>query len=111
MVTAIKDLPKTNNQTNRNEFNGQPLVRRFTLEEFEEMTRLFPDDRLELINGEIVMTPPPDFIQMEESMSIETLLGLHLSDILKLGCRVVGTSVWYAVPIELQQAWVKEDSK
>ena len=111
MVTALKDRPKTKSQTNHNEFNGQPLVRRFTLAEFEEMTRLFPDDRLELINGEIVMTPPPDFIHMEESMSIEMLLGLHLSDIMKLGCRVVGTSVWYAVPMELQQAWVKEDSK
>lgn len=111
MVTALQKIPPsvtTHEVTNKPELS---LVRRLTLEEFEQVVSLFPDDRLELINGEIVMAPPPNFEHIEESMSIEMLLNLHLSEILKLGCRVVGTSAWYAVPVELKEAWVQEDIK
>jgi Uma2 family endonuclease len=111
MVTALKNIPPS---VTMYEVRSKPepsLVRRFTLEEFEQMVSLFPDDRLELINGEIVMAPPPNFEHIEESMSIEYLLQLHVPAIAKLGCRVVGTSAWYAVPVELEEAWVREDIK
>lgn len=111
MVTALKNIPPTVTMREVLPPPDAPLVRRFTLKEFEEMVHLFPDDRLELINGEIVMAPPPSFEHMEESMSIEMLLQLHLSDILKLDCRVIGTSAWYAVPVELKESWVQENIK
>ncbi len=111
MVTALKNIPPSVTMHEVVAPPIQPLVRRFSLKEFEEMVQLFPDDRLELINGEIVMAPPPSFEHMEESMSIEMLLNLHLSDILKLGCRVIGTSTWYAVPVEVKESWVQEDIK
>ncbi len=107
MVTALNNIPPT--VTMREV--ALPLVRRFTLEEFKQIAESLPDDRMELINGEIVMAPPPNFEHIEESMSIEMLLNLHLSEILKLGCRVLGTSAWYAVPVELKSAWVEEDAK
>jgi Uma2 family endonuclease len=111
MVTALKNIPPSVTMHEVELPPAPPLVRRFTLKEFEEMVDLFPDDRLELIHGEIVMAPPPSFEHMEESMSIEMLLNLHLADILKLGCRVVGTSAWYAVPVELKEVWVQENVK
>jgi Uma2 family endonuclease len=111
MVTALKNIPSSVTLREVSLPPDPPLVRRFTLKEFEEMVQLFPDDRLELINGEIVMAPPPNFEHIEESMSIEMLLNLHLSDILKLGCRVIGTSAWYAVPVELKESWVQENIK
>src|SRR5215467_5811667 len=79
------------------------LVRRFTLEEFAEMVNLFPDDQLELINGEISMSPPPDDVHIEQTMNVEHLLARHLNEIEKLDCRVVGSTAWYAVPKELKQ--------
>ena len=84
-----------------------PLVRRFTLEEFEETVNLFPDDQLELINGEIVMSPPPDDIHIEQTMNVADLLADYVSEIRKLGCRVAGSFVWYKVPKELKQVWVE----
>jgi Uma2 family endonuclease len=111
MVTALKNIPLSVTMPEVKLKPDVPLVRRFTLEEFDAMVRLFPDDRLELVNGEIVMAPPPSFEHMEESMSIEMLLNLHLSEILKLGCRVMGNSAWYAVPVELKESWVREDIK
>jgi Uma2 family endonuclease len=83
------------------------LVRRFTLEEFEEMVNLFPDDQLELINGEIIMSPPPDGVHIEQTINVEYLLAKQLSQIEKLGCRVVGSNAWYAVPRELKRVWVE----
>lgn len=109
MVTALKNIPPSVTMQEVNPPPALPLVRRFTLEEFKQVAELFPDDRMELINGEILMAPPPNFEHIEESMSIEMLLNLHLSDILKLGCRIVGTSAWYAVPVELKSAWVQEN--
>jgi len=111
MVTALKNIPASVTMREIEFAPEVPLVRRFSLQEFEEMVSLFPDDRLELINGEIVLAPPPSSEHIEESMSIEMLLNLHLSDILKLGCRVLGTSAWYAVPVELKEAWVQENVK
>ena len=84
-----------------------PLVRRFTLEEFEEMVNLFPDDQLELINGEIIMSPPPDDIHIEQTINVEHLLAKRVSEIEKLGCRVVGSNAWYAVPKDLKKMWVE----
>ncbi len=111
MVTALKNIPSSVAMREVSLPPDPPLVRRFTLEEFKQIAESLPDDRMELINGEIVMAPPPTFEHMEESMSVEMLLNLHLSDILKLDCRVIGTSVWYAVPVELKEAWVQEDIK
>jgi Uma2 family endonuclease len=111
MVTALKNIPTTVKMREVSHPSGSPLVRRFTLEEFKQIAESLPDDRMELINGEIVIAPPPTFEHMEESMSIEYLLQLHVAKIAKLGCRVLGTSTWYAVPVELKEAWVQEDIK
>lgn len=111
MAAALKDIfPATEHQPEQTR-NGQPLVRRFTLEEFAEIARFLPDERLELINGEIVMAPPPDFFHIEQTMSIEHLLAKHLPAIEKLGCRVMGSSAWYAVPRELHAVWVSQGVK
>lgn len=87
------------------------LVRRFTLEEFAEVCRSLPDDRLELINGEIVMAPPPDNWHIEQTITVEDLLAQHLAEIKKVGGRVVGSSVWYAVPVELKEQWGEANVK
>jgi len=87
------------------------LVRRFTLEEFAEISRSLPDDRLELINGEVVMAPPPDNWHIEQTMTVEHLLQRHLSEIEKLDCRVMGSSAWYAVAVELKEQWVSAGIK
>jgi len=87
------------------------LVRRFTLEEFAEVCRSLPDDRLELINGEIVMAPPPDNWHIEQTMRTEDLLVNYVTEIRQLGCVVVGSSVWYAVPAELKERWDEANVK
>ena len=111
MVTAIKNFPSSVKLTEIKTSQKKNLVRRLTLEEFQKIAESLPDDRMELINGEIEMSPPPNFDHIEESMSIEYLLQLHISEIYKLGCRVVGTSAWYAVPTELKESWVTKDVK
>ena len=111
MVTAIRNFPGTVKLSQTELPQNKELVRRFNLEEFNQIAHDLPDDRIELINGEIVMSPPPNFDHIEESMSIEMLLNLHLAEILKLGCRVLGTSAWYAVPIELKEKWVQQEIK
>jgi Uma2 family endonuclease len=111
MVTAIKNIPSSVKLSEVKFGDQKNLVRRLTLEEFQKVAESLPEDRMELINGEIVMSPPPNFHHIEESMSVEMLLNLHLAEILKLGCRVVGTSAWYAVPSELKDGWVEKEIK
>ena len=111
MVTAIKDFPNTVKLREVKISQKKNLVRRLTLEEFQKVAESLPDDRMELINGEIFMSPPPNFSHIEESMSIEYLLQLHIAEIYKLGCRVLGTSAWYAVPTELKEGWVEKEIK
>lgn len=111
MVAALKDIRPTTNQSNEQALNGQTYIRRFTLEEFEEMVHLFPDDRLELINGEIVMAPPPDNFHIEHTLRIENLLIPYFQEIMAIGGQISGSSAWYAVPIELKETWVRAGIK
>jgi Uma2 family endonuclease len=111
MATALKDLPPYVEEALGSDQTERPLKRLFTLEEFARIVEALPDDRLELISGEIVMAPPPDSPHIKESISIEKLLARHLEEIEKLGCSSVGPSVWYAVPRELKQKWVDEGVK
>lgn len=72
------------------------------------MVNLFPDDQLELINGGIVVSPPPpDDGDIEQTMNVEHLLTKQLNEIEKLGCRVAGSYAWYKVAKELKQVWVE----
>ena len=107
MAALPKEAARPKETSRERDLFAGPLVRRFTLEEFEEMVNLFPDDQLELINGEIIMGPPPDDVHIEQTINIEHLLAKQVSEIEKLGCRVVGSNAWYAVPKELKIMWVE----
>lgn len=86
-------------------------MRRFSLEEFAEICHSLPDERLELINGKILMSPPPDDIHIEQTIKVEDLLNNHVKEIRALGCSVVGSSAWYAAPVELKEKWVEAGLK
>ncbi len=109
MVTALKNIPPSVTMHEVKLKPDVPLVRRFTLEEFEELVHLFPDDRLELINGEIVMAPPPDFIHIKQTVRTENLLAPFYREIRALNCQIAGSSVWYIVPKELKETWNEEN--
>ncbi|MCI0488335.1 MAG: Uma2 family endonuclease [Blastocatellia bacterium] len=83
------------------------LVRRLSLEEFAAVAEALPDDRLELINGEIVMSPPPDKTHMSLADRILELFAYHIKEIAAVGCQISG-SRYYAIPKELNQQWVDE---
>jgi len=86
-------------------------VRRFSLEEFAAVADALPDDRLELINGEIVMSPPPDEIHMERTGRIIQLFAYHIKEIEELGCWIGGSNFYYALPKELRQRWTEEGAE
>lgn len=88
-----------------------PLKRLFTLEEFAQIAHALPDDRMELINGEIIMAPPPDDLHMRQTVRTENLLIPFYQEIARLGGSITGSSLWYAVPIELKNAWAMEGVK
>lgn len=111
MVTAIKNFPSTVKLREVKISQKKNLVRRLTLEEFQKVAESLPDDRMELINGEIVMTPPPDNFHIERTLRIENLLIPYYREIIALGCQISGSSTWYAVPAELKEVWVEKDVK
>jgi len=111
MVAALKDLPPFVEEKQESNQTARPLKRLFTLEEFAEIVDALPDDCLELIKGEIVMSPPPDDPHIEQTIGVENLLARYWSEIEKLGCQIAGSSAWYAVPRELKQKWVDEGVK
>ncbi len=84
------------------------LVRRFSLAEFAAVAEALPDDRLELINGEIIMVPVPDKIHQQRTSRLIGLFAHHIKEIEALGCQIVGSSGYYAVPKELEHQWVAE---
>lgn len=111
MVTALKNIPPSVTRHEVEFTPHVPLVRRFTLEEFDAMVRLFPDERLELINGGIVMAPPPDNFHIEQTLRIENLLIPFYQEIKAIGGQISGSSAWYTVPAELKEAWVLDGIK
>ncbi len=111
MATALKDLPPQVEDNQESNQTVRPLKRLFTLEEFARIVDALPDDGLELIKGEIAMSPPPDFPHIKQTMGVEYLLQKHLNEVEKLGCRVVGSNAWYAVPRDLKQKWMDEGDK
>jgi Uma2 family endonuclease len=102
MVAALKDIP-------RHDWNvsGTPLRRIVSLEEFADIAAAMPDEKLELINGEIEMTPPPDNFHIEKSDLLLELFAMHLAEITALNCQL-SQSCWFAVPIEMHDLWVRE---
>ena len=116
MATTLEDIKAQEAQAHaaaRNVEAGEgeklsPLVRRFSLNEFAAVAEALPDDRLELINGEIIMVPPPDKIHQQRTARLIELFAHHVNEIAALGCQIVGSSGYYAVPKELQQRWVAE---
>jgi Uma2 family endonuclease len=111
MVTAIKNFPSTVKLREVKISQKKNLVRRLTLAEFQKVAESLPDDRIELINGEIVMTPPPDNFHIERTLRIENLLIPYYREIMALGCQISGSSTWYAVPAELTEVWVEKGVK
>jgi Uma2 family endonuclease len=102
MVAALKDLPRqTWNITE------PPLRRIVSLDEFADIAAALPDEKLELINGEVEMTPPPDHFHMEKSDLLLEMFAMHLADIAEMNCQFSQIS-WLALPIKLQELWVRE---
>lgn len=83
------------------------LVRRFSLEEFAAVADASPDDRIELINGEIITVPPPDKIHIEKTNQMIELFAHHMREVTALGCQISGSNAYFEVPVELRQQWVE----
>jgi len=111
MTTATKEILQSGPELNGVATAQPPLKRLFTLEEFSLIAHALPDDRMELINGEIVLAPPPDNFHIERTVRTENLLIPFYQEIAKLGCSITGSSVWYAVPVELKNVWTQEGVK
>ena len=107
MISAQKEFRREARPIRGKTLSPRELVRRFTLEEFAEISHSLPDERLELIDGEIVMAPPPDDFHIKHTIAIEDLLNDHRLEIRALGCSAVGSGVWYAVPVALKEKWVE----
>lgn len=86
------------------------LVRRFSLAEFMAVAEALPDDKLELIHGEIVFMPPPSKEHMDLTDRVMELFGLHTAEIIQYGGRISG-SRYYARPAELPAQWVRRNEK
>jgi Uma2 family endonuclease len=105
MVAALQDIT-----TPRHLLNGHSeaaLRRLVTLEEFEDIATALPDEKLELINGEIEMAPPPDSFHIEKSDLLLELFIIHAAEIAALNCQL-SQSCWLAVPTEMQELWARE---
>jgi Uma2 family endonuclease len=111
MVATVKDLPIPTMEQRGQRDASTLLVRRFSLEEFAEICHALPDDKLELINGEIIMPPPPDDFHIEQTIRIEDLLADFVTQVRQVGCSAVGSSAWYAVPVEMKDKWVQAGVK
>lgn len=111
MITVIKNSPSTFKPRNEKIREPKNLVRRLTLEEFQKVAESLPEDRMELINGEIAMTPPPDNFHIERTLRVENLLVPFYREIMALGCQISGSSCWYVVPTELKETWVQKEIK
>ncbi len=107
MVAALQDITTARHLLNGNGRNEAALRRIVTLEEFEEIAAALPDERLELINGEIEMAPPPDNFHIEKSDLLLELLIAHAAEIAALNCQL-SQSCWLAVPTEMQELWARE---
>jgi Uma2 family endonuclease len=86
---------------------GSQLVRRFTLAEFTEICHSLPEDRLELINGEVLSSTIPDSAHIQQTMKIESLLHANYAEVNRLGYHVAGSYAWYSVNRELDHSWIE----
>ena len=100
MVAALQDIA-------RYTVGETPLRRIVSLEEFADIAAALPDEKLELLNGVVEMTPPPDNFHIEKSDLLLELFAAHLTEITALNCQL-SQSCWFAVPAEMQELWVRE---
>ncbi len=98
-------IPSTNGNAR------QGVARRFSLQEFEQICHVLLNDRLELVNGEILISPVPDKVHIQLTMQVGHLLHQHFAEIHAMGCRVADSSAWYFVPDQLASLWVDETAK
>src|SRR5688572_1942787 len=61
-------------------FSTSPLVKKYSLREFWDLSEPKDGNKLELIAGVLYMTPPPDFPHHISSSSLNRLLIRHLDE-------------------------------
>ena len=69
----------------------------FTIAEFVRVADELPDRNLELINGEIVIMPPPDKRHQKHAVRLNSLFSDHAAEIKALGCAPGGSACYYEV--------------
>ena len=102
MATAVEEIKKLQRSTEDRERDY------FTIPEFEIVADLFPDHRLELINGEIVMSPPPDKRHQKHTLKLTRLFARHSEDIEKLECDIGAGGHYFEVPEEIGRQFMNK---
>jgi len=97
MATAVEEVKRQQAETQAKQRDY------FTIEDFIVVADALPEYRLELVNGEIVMSPKPSNRHQKQVGRLTTLFAFHAPQIVALGCHIAGSSYFYEIPEELGQ--------
>jgi len=70
----------------------------FSIEDFKAVAEALPEHRLELINGEIKMSPPPDKRHQKHSLVLTRLFRRYGDQIEAMGCEIAVANCFFEVP-------------
>lgn len=103
MATAVKERKKLT-------INGKrPQRDYFSINDFKLVAENLPDYKLELINGEIVMSPLPDKRHQKHTLKLTRLFARHIENIEKVGCDIGGGGNFFEVPEEIGKRFMNEN--